>query len=665
MGEIRDARRRRGIGARVGAARIIAALSLLLATTGLSTVAVSTLTAERAAAAPTGCGYANSSASNGAFASTICWLDFTSFDAVQARTAAGQNMQVTLDGGYTAQFTVTLTDVPGTLSMGLERRSTPLETRFAFGTDAYRGVPGLDTLYSLPTPAGLKGGVVSFSNIQIVDALGAPVSGYSFVAADTEDNVSGESFAWTSDKPLNEIERLAPAGNWGCKTPIGLGTTSVTCTGTGAGGTTIAGGKSTALLVAADTPTAFSAQWETPARSGIAIGIQTAKLTLIKQVASRIDSADSFDVSVASQSGSVIGTASTGATDTASTGALTVLAGSPFTLGESVSAGSTALLSNYDTSWSCTNADSASATTLPSGGGTSQTITPAAGDDITCTVTNTAKAVGLSMVKSASTAGSGVAGDVVTYSFDVTNDGDLTLSGIQVDDSAFSGTGTLGAINCPSTTLAASAQTTCTASYTLTQADVDAGTLTNTATATGSPPGSTAVVSSASSTATVTPARTAALTLVKSVSPGTAAVGSTLSYSFGVTNTGTVTLTDVTITETSFTGAGGTPSPSCPAGALAPGRTVTCTASYQVTAADVAAGRLSNTATAGATAPSGMTDPTSAASTASITFADPESGELAATGVGVASGLALAVLTLLGGLVIVALRRRVATASES
>ena len=48
----------------------------------------------------------------------------------------------------------------------------------------------------------------------------------------------------------------------------------------------------------------------------------------------------------------------------------------------------------------------------------------------------------------------------------------------------FSGSGALSPITCATTTLAPAAQTTCTASYTLTQADVDAGQLNNTATAT-------------------------------------------------------------------------------------------------------------------------------------------------------------------------------------
>jgi uncharacterized repeat protein (TIGR01451 family) len=570
-------------------------------------------------------------------------------------------MQVTLDGGYVATFTVKLTDVAGTASMSVERRSTPLETRFAFGTDAYRGVPGLHSLYSLPTFPGLMGANLSFQNIQVVDGLGAPVSGFSFVAADTEDNVLGESFAWTSDQPIREIERLAPAGNWGCKTPVGLGTTSVTCAGTGIGATTIAGGKSTALLVAADSPTFFTTQWLTAARSGIAIGIQTANITLTKQVAGRIDVADSFDISVASQGGSVLGSASTAAANIASTGSITVLAGSSFTLSEAATAGSPTLLTNYDTTWSCSNVNAASTTTLPSGAGTSKTVTPAAGDDITCTVTNTAKNVALTLAKSASVAGTGVAGDVVTYSFVVTNAGDLTLSGVQVDETAFSGTGSVSAIVCPLTTLAPLGQTTCTATYTLTQADVDAGTVTNTAVALSNPPGSTAIVSSASSSAIVTSARTASLALLKSASPVAFAAGNTITYSFRVTNTGSVTLSAPTITETSFSGTGPVPVATCPAGSFAPGSSVTCTAPYQLTGADATAGRVDNTATASAVAPNGMVDPTSAASTASIARTPPAAaigGALALTGAGFVAELGLAGLQLIAaGLIIVFLLR--------
>ena len=47
----------------------------------------------------------------------------------------------------------------------------------------------------------------------------------------------------------------------------------------------------------------------------------------------------------------------------------------------------------------------------------------------------------------------------------------------------------LSAINCPLTSLAPADMMTCTASYTITQVDVDAGAVDNLATATGTPPG--------------------------------------------------------------------------------------------------------------------------------------------------------------------------------
>ncbi|MGD2205130.1 DUF7507 domain-containing protein, partial [Microbacterium maritypicum] len=81
-------------------------------------------------------------------------------------------------------------------------------------------------------------------------------------------------------------------------------------------------------------------------------------------------------------------------------------------------------------------------------------------------------------------------GQEITYSFVVTNTGNVTLTDVTVDEGVFTGSGSLSAITCPAgaASLAPGLQVVCTASYVLTQADVDSGSVSNTATATGTPP---------------------------------------------------------------------------------------------------------------------------------------------------------------------------------
>ncbi|MBF4619527.1 hypothetical protein ITJ44_15740, partial [Clavibacter sp. VKM Ac-2873] len=138
-----------------------------------------------------------------------------------------------------------------------------------------------------------------------------------------------------------------------------------------------------------------------------------------------------------------------------------------------------------------------------------------------------------------------------------------------------------------------------TATYTLTQADIDAGKVTNSATATGTPPGDTPPPTSPPSDSTVPGTQTPSLSVVKSADPGSiTSAGETVSYSFVVTNTGNVTLTDVTVDETQFSGTGTLSEISYPTRTLAPGASTTATASYVATQADVDAGSITNTATA-------------------------------------------------------------------
>jgi len=84
------------------------------------------------------------------------------------------------------------------------------------------------------------------------------------------------------------------------------------------------------------------------------------------------------------------------------------------------------------------------------------------------------------------------AGDKVTYSFAVTNTGNVTLTEVSVADPK------AGEVTCPKTTLAPKASTTCTATYAATAADITAGVIENKATVTAVTPGKKKVAASGS-----------------------------------------------------------------------------------------------------------------------------------------------------------------------
>ena len=177
-------------------------------------------------------------------------------------------------------------------------------------------------------------------------------------------------------------------------------------------------------------------------------------------------------------------------------------------------------------------------------------------------------------------------GGTIAYSYLVTNTGNVTITDLAVTDDNVDDPPV-----CAVTTLAPTETTTCTAVHTVTQADLDAGTVTNNATADGTPAGGTLTPATDSATATAT--QTPALTLDKSASPLTyAAVGDSIAYSYLVTNTGNVTLSGP------FTVSDDKATVTCPAGALDPGDSITCTATYTITAADITAGSVTNHATA-------------------------------------------------------------------
>ncbi|MEW5095629.1 DUF7507 domain-containing protein [Clavibacter michiganensis] len=226
----------------------------------------------------------------------------------------------------------------------------------------------------------------------------------------------------------------------------------------------------------------------------------------------------------------------------------------------------------------------------------------------------------LTLTKGATLTGGSKAGSTVAYSFSIRNSGTAPLTGVALTDPlpglsavTYTWPGTAG-------TLAAGATATATASYTVRQADVDAGQIANTATVRGASSGGTQA--QATATRTLTLDRTATLAFTKTATPGNVpAAGGVVTYAFRLQNTGSTTLTSVAIADPragvsalSYTWPG-------TAGTLAPGQVVTATATYTATTADVAAGSIVNTATATATAPTGQVSGTATATVLAV--ADP------------------------------------------
>ncbi len=132
----------------------------------------------------------------------------------------------------------------------------------------------------------------------------------------------------------------------------------------------------------------------------------------------------------------------------------------------------------------------------------------------TCKFTDVKDAPRLTVDKTSTTTSITAAGQVVPYSFLVTNTGNVTVTGIAVTDPK------VPTISCPATSLAPSAFMTCTGSHTVTLAEMDAagGTLVNTVTVKSSAP-------DATDTNTIPVAKTPRLTVDKTSSTTSITVG--------------------------------------------------------------------------------------------------------------------------------------------
>jgi uncharacterized repeat protein (TIGR01451 family)/LPXTG-motif cell wall-anchored protein len=199
---------------------------------------------------------------------------------------------------------------------------------------------------------------------------------------------------------------------------------------------------------------------------------------------------------------------------------------------------------------------------------------------------------GLTLVKTADQSTYEAVGDVLTYAITVTNTGKLTISDVDVSDpladaGSLSCDYTLPTLQRPGDVLH------CTAEHTVTQADLDAGSVVNTASATGTPSRLSigTVQDSATSTAVAHPALGVQQTTTDTSFDS---VGHSIPYTITITNTGNVRVGNVGLDDPLGANISCTPALGS---ALEPGESIVCTADHVVTQADLDAGRVANRAT--------------------------------------------------------------------
>jgi len=223
-------------------------------------------------------------------------------------------------------------------------------------------------------------------------------------------------------------------------------------------------------------------------------------------------------------------------------------------------------------------------------------------DTSSATSTGPAEVIDLVVDKTEETPdGSFVSGVAEAYLFTVTNNGNVTLKGISLDDP-------LTGFSCAlpdlapnaSTTLCADGLTQLRGTFTPGQADVDRGSLTNVVTVTANTDQTPSVTASDQLTL-LGPDQLPSLSVTKSSPPGTFdAVGDVISYSYRVTNDGNITINaPITVADDRTT----VTCPATPTAGIAPGGFLDCTATYTVTQTDLDDGSVTNIASASTTQP--------------------------------------------------------------
>ncbi|WP_316736794.1 Calx-beta domain-containing protein [Pedobacter aquatilis] len=241
--------------------------------------------------------------------------------------------------------------------------------------------------------------------------------------------------------------------------------------------------------------------------------------------------------------------------------------------------------------------DSFTVTVSDGKGGTAQVVIPV--------TVNLVGAPAFTFTKAIDGAIPSTLGAALNYKLVITNTGNVALSNITITDA----NATVATI--PVSSLAPGASVTVNAAHNITQADLDAGSVSNQASVMlADPQGNNYTKVSdnpntpAANDATVASlTKTASVILTKAASNTVSKTGDVINYNIVVTNTGTVTLSNVVVADAGADA--GSISPATVA-TLAPGSSVTVTAKHTITLTEVNAGSFSNQASVTALDPQGV-----------------------------------------------------------
>ncbi|MFM7403204.1 MAG: CshA/CshB family fibrillar adhesin-related protein [Erythrobacter sp.] len=328
------------------------------------------------------CGVATSQGTAPATWQTYCWLNFNQYSDATARSSAGQNMSFTLTDGSVLRFNVRVTGGSGTAYNAV---TAPSWSGASVGSTSFLGIPGRPVLYT--ASAGTR--LITLSGITITPPSDATASVFAFVVADAESSNDGEALRYGTDGGTWQLVDSAPPIS-GTRMPgiSGLGSSNVTITG--------ASGTVGAHIVSSNSPTTVTVQTQAGGLQGVMFAVRFASMRLEKRITGvRANAADQFRFDVtATANGSVLASGTTtGATNgpfVAQT--ITMAAGIPITLRESMATGSISTLAQYSTTLTCVNITGPTRAGLPNNlATTSANIGQLQfGEALVCTFTNAA-----------------------------------------------------------------------------------------------------------------------------------------------------------------------------------------------------------------------------------------------------------------------------------